>query len=94
MTNVLLTIIAVLLFARIVLQVRQGKRAVERCYAAPSEVENIKITVDSCRVSTTISDYGKRGYELVQAICPYGGYGDSKTLLFFTRKKIKNYYEE
>ena len=94
MTNILLSIIAVLLFARIVMQIKQGKRAVEKGYAAPSEVENIEITVDSYRVGTTISDYGKRGYELVQAICPYGSYGDSKTQLFFTRKKIKNYYEE
>ena len=39
MTNILLSIIAVLLFARIVLQVRQGKRAVEKGYAAPCEEE-------------------------------------------------------
>ena len=93
MTIILLSIIAVLLIVRIVLQIQQGKRAVEKGYAVPSEVENIEITVDSYRVGTTISDYGKRGYELVQAICPYGSYGDSKTQLFFTRKKIKNYYD-
>lgn len=93
MTNILLSIIIALLLARIVLQIKHGKRAVEKGFAAPSEVENIEIVVDSYRVGTTISDYGKRGYELVQAICPYGGYGDSKTQLFFTRKKIKIYYE-
>lgn len=93
MTNILLSIIIALLFARIVLQIKQGKRAVEKGFAAPSEVENIEIVVDSYRVGTTISDYGKRGYELVHAIYPYGGYGGSKTQLFFTRKKIKNYYE-
>ncbi len=93
MTNVLLTIIAVLLFTRIVLQIRQGKRAVEKGYAAPSEVENIGIVVDSYQVSSTLRKYGERGYEFVQAVCPYGGSGASKTQLFFTRKKIKTYYE-
>ena len=40
MTIILLSIIAVLLFARIALQIQQGKRAVEKGYAAPSEVEH------------------------------------------------------
>lgn len=47
MTNILLSIIAVLLFVRIVLQVRQGKRAVEKGFAAPSEVENIVKVVNA-----------------------------------------------
>lgn len=93
MTNILLSIIAVLLFARIVLQIRQGKRAVERGHAAPCEVENEEVAVDSYQVSTTIREYGERGYELVQAVCPYGGSGASRTQLFFTRKKIKTYYD-
>lgn len=37
MTNLLLILIAVLLAVRIVLQVRQGKRAFEKMYCAPSE---------------------------------------------------------
>lgn len=94
MTNILLSIIAVLLFARIVLQIRQGKRAVEKGYAATSEVENEEVVVDSYQVSSTLRKYGERGYEFVQAVCPYGGSGASKTQLFFTRKKIKTYYKE
>lgn len=43
MTNVLLTIIAVLLFARIVLQVRQGKRAVEKGYASAYGVRKVAV---------------------------------------------------
>lgn len=93
MTNIYFTIIVVLLLARIVMQVRQGKRAVEKGYAAPSEVENVEIIVETHRVGQTIETYGKRGYELVQAVCPCGGYGGSRTQLFFTRKKIKTYYE-
>lgn len=93
MTNILLSIIAVLLFARIVLQIWQGKRSVEKGYAATSEVENIEVPEASYRVPTTIREYGKRGYELVQVVCPCDEWGASKMKLYFTRKKIKNYYE-
>lgn len=93
MTNILLSIIAVLLFVRIVLQVRQVKRAVEKGYAAPSEVENCMAIVEEYRVGSTIADYAKRGWELVQVIDHCGGSGNSKHQLFFTRKKIKNYYD-
>lgn len=93
MTNILLSIIIALLFARIVLQIRQGKRAVEKGYAAPSEVENCMAIVEEYRVGSTIADYAKRGWELVQVIDHCGGSGNSKHQLFFTRKKIKNYYD-
>lgn len=93
MTNILLSIIAILLLARVVLQVKQGKRLLEHSFCSTSDVENIEAVVDSYSVSTTISRYGERGYEFVQAICPYGGSGAGKTQLFFTKKRIKNYYE-
>lgn len=94
MTNILLTIIAVLLFVRIVLQIRQGKRAVEKGYCMASEVENCIAIVEEYRVGSKIADYAKRGWELVQVIDHCGGSGNSRYQLFFTRKKIKNYYEE
>ena len=94
MTNILLSIIAVLLFARIVLQIRQGKRTVEKEYCMASEVENCMAIVEEYRVGSTIADYAKRGWELVQVIDHCGGSGNSRHQLFFTRKKIKNYYEE
>ena len=94
MTCTLLLIIAVLLAVRIVLQVRQGKRAFEKMYQATSEVENISTAVDCNRVDSAIRDYGKRGYELVQVIDNNGGSGNSEYQLFFTRKKIKNFLEE
>lgn len=93
MINILLSIIIVLLFARIVLQVRQGKRAVEKGYASASEVENCMTIVADHYVASTISDYAKRGWELVQVIDRDGGSGNSRHQLFFTRKKIKTYYE-
>lgn len=63
MTNVLLTIIAVLLFARIVLQVRQGKRAVEKGYAAPSEAEH--------EAKDTIANYMQPFSEVIRRFMPY-----------------------
>lgn len=47
MTNVLLLIIAVLLFARIVLQIKQGKRAVEKGYASAYGVRKVAVVAKS-----------------------------------------------
>lgn len=92
MTNILLSIIAVLLFARIVLQVRQGKRAVEKGYAAPSEVENIVKIVNSddpFDIKQTLERMSAENWELIEVHQPCL----AQTYLFFTRKKIKTYYE-
>ena len=94
MTDTLLIIIAVLLAVRIVLQLRQGKRAFEKMYCEASEVENISTIAGRYHVDSTIRDYGKRGYELVQVIDNNGGSGNSEYQLFFTRKRIKNFLEE
>lgn len=92
-TDILLTIIAALLAERIILQVRQGKRAFEKSYAATSVVENINLYSDKCRVEENLRKYSKQGFELVQVIDNYGGHRDV-VMLFFTRNKIKSYYEE
>lgn len=91
MTDILLSIIAVLLFARIVLQVRQGKRAVEKGYAAPSEVENTfrHVQGDTFAIRSALDAMSQNRWELVNACAGE----DDTLLLFFTRKKIKNYYE-
>ena len=90
MTNILLSIIAVLLFARIVLQVRQGKRAVEKGYAAPSEVENKRVRMrEVWQIDDDLEEYSKRGYELVTVVITNNGRVD----LYFTQKKTKTYYE-
>lgn len=90
MTNTLLTLIAVLLLARIVLLVWQGKETLKRVYATASEVENV---CDVClgRVQTVehiLESRGKMGYEFTGAM----SHG-ADVYLFFTRKKIKNYME-
>lgn len=95
MTNILLSIIAVLLFARIVLQIRQGKRAVEKGYAAPSEVENVISLVPDEKgdIMEYIRINNRTGYELVQVVPQIRANNEFCTMLIFTRKKIKNYYD-
>ena len=95
MTNILLIIIAVLLAVRIVLQVRQGKRAFEKMYQATSEVE---YNFDFCNsdpftAARKAEELGEDGWELV-TILPVDVSGNACYALFFTRKKIKNFLEE
>lgn len=95
-TNILLIIIAVLLAVRIVLQVRQCKRAFEKTYCAPSEVESVVSVVpnDKGNILDYIKINNSKGYELVQVVPNVRVNNEMSTLLFFTRKKIKNFYEE
>ena len=95
MTDTLLIIIAVLLAVRIVLQVRQGKRAFEKMYCAQSEVE---YNFDICNnapfvVAEYAKKHGKDNWELI-TILPIDVSGNACYALFFTRKKIKNFLEE
>lgn len=75
-----------LLFARIALQIRQGKRAVENAlvFCENNNVNYVKL----------IRKYNECGYELVQMLPDVTADGKSGSLLLFTRKKIKNYYEK
>lgn len=91
MTNILLSIIAVLLFARIILQIQQGKRAMEKGYTAPSEVENTfrHVQGDTFAIRSMLDAMSQNRWELVNACAGE----DGTLLLFFIRKKIKNYYD-
>ena len=95
MTDTLLIIIAALLAVRIVLQLRQGKRAFEKMYCAPSEVE---CHFDICdndpfTAASRAKEFGKDNWELV-TILPVDVSGKECYTLFFTRKKIKNFLEK
>lgn len=91
MTNILLSIITVLLFARIVLQIWQGKRTVEKGYAATSEVRKTIVAADSPEslYDRLCEKWEYCDYELVSVI-EY----DGVFYAFLQSKKIKNYYEE
>ena len=91
MIESLLIIIAVLLVVRIVLQLRPDKRAFEKMYQATSEVENIAIRIEDRdnNLENALKEKNSEGYELIQAVPAQIG-----VVLFFTRKKIKNFLEE
>lgn len=92
-TNILLTLIAVLLLARIVLQVWQGKNAFERGYTTTSEVEtNVSFLSDESykEITSEIRFYEEMGFELICAQSNVVVDGDTGTILYFTRKKIRN----
>lgn len=91
MTNILLSIIAVLLFARIVLQIRQGKRAVEKGYASAYCVRKVAIVAKSADelYDRLCEKWEYCDYELVSIIKDNGEF-----YAFLQSKKIKNYYKE
>lgn len=91
LTNILLALIAGLLLARIVLQVCQGKETLKRAYATASELENTaRITnQDLNEICVIMGMLQDDGWELVAAHPLKGG----REILYFTRKKIKNYME-
>ena len=91
MITTLLIIIAVLLAVRIVLQVRQGKRAFEKMYCAPSDIHNVQTTISKHDLDRCLDIFSKQGYELIHVV-NLSEHGIFQ--LFFTRKKIKNFLEE
>ena len=95
MTDTLLIIIAVLLAVRIVQQVRQGKRAFEKMYYAPSEVESHCefCDIDVFAINEKLHNLSKDRWELTAIVRVRALHGDCFAL-FFTRKKIKNFYEK
>lgn len=90
-TNILLALIAVLLLARIVLQVWQGKETIKRAYATVSEVEHKAVVVPCSlvKMNNILTHMAMNEWELVGACAGE----DDTLLLFFTRKKIKSYME-
>lgn len=91
-TNILLTLIAVLLLARIALQVWQGKEILKKAYATASEVENRLVVCNRSQyhVREVLKKMQSDRWELVSAHLTKNG----NQALYFTRKKIKNYMEK
>lgn len=91
MTNILLSIIIVLLLARLFLQIKQGKRAVEKGFAAPSEVQTKVVVCNRSQyhIRAKCEEMSADCWELVAAHRTK----NQNEILFFTRKKIKTYYE-
>lgn len=94
-TDILLTLIAVLLLVRIVLQIWQSKETPKRAYATASEIEYFTdiCDYDIFAVSENTRSFGKKGWKLA-SVLPIDVPGNKCYALFFTRKKIKNYLEK
>lgn len=90
MTNILLSIIIALLLARIVLQIKQGKRAVEKGYASAYGVRKVAIVAKSADelYDRLCEKWEYCDYELVSIIKDKGEF-----YAFLQSKKIKHHYE-
>lgn len=99
MTTALLILLVLVELARLVLQYRSGKTYAERqnkTYCTTCEVENKRSKVSEDDLRVELDNWANRGYEI--AAVSYSGFNKSDNkhyyILFFTRKKIKNFTEE
>lgn len=93
MTTALLIMLVLIELARLVLQYRSGKTYAERqekTYCTASNVENVYAFVERNHLQRELDSWGKLGYEVVSVVDD----GNRYYLLFFTRKKIKNFTED
>ena len=94
MTTALLTLLVLIELARLVLQYKQGKAYREqtgKTYCATKQVENVVKVVrrDYYAINECIEKMSTENYELVAAHRTRNW----SMMLFFTRKKIKNFIE-
>ena len=89
-TTILLTLIAVLLLARMILQVWQGKETLKRAYATTRNVRKITVLAKTAEeLNDKLCDEGWwRDYELVTIIKDKGLF-----YAFLQSKEIKKYME-
>lgn len=98
MTTALLTLLVLIELARLVLQYRSGKTYAERqekTYCMASEVDNDSIRVSEHEIWRALDDYKKSGYELTSVVQSDFNHRENcnNYILFFTKKKVKNFTE-
>lgn len=98
MTTLLLIILVLIELARLMLQYRSGKRIYERdakSYAQSVEARNFEIMVREQDINHELEYYGDCGFELVSVL--HMGFDETQKehyfMLFFTKKKVKNFVE-
>lgn len=99
MTIALLTLLVLIELARLALQYRSGKTYAERqekTYCEAYEVSNIYCEIFEDQIRNKIDLWASFGYEIASTV--YIGYDkilqQRRYILFFTRKKIKNFIEQ
>lgn len=97
MTTALLIMLVLIELARLVLQYKQGKaykEQMEKTYCTASKAENTYAFVERGRLQGELDSWGRLGYEIVSVVDDGNRRnGDHYYLLFFTKKKIKNFTE-
>lgn len=97
MTTALLIMLVLIELARLVLQYWSWGTYAERqekTYCTASEVENCYAFVERGRLQGELDSWGRLGYEIVSVVDDGNRRnGDHYYLLFFTKKKIKNFIE-
>ena len=98
MTTTLLIVLVLIVLARLVLQYRIGKTYAERqerTYCKVSEMENVYAFVDRSHLQRELDSWGKLGYEVASVVDDGNRRnGNHYYILFFTKKKIKNFIED
>ncbi len=97
MTTALLIMLVLIELARLVLQYWSGKTYAERqgkTYCTASKAENIYALVERTHLQRELDSWGNLGYEIVSVVDDGNRRnGDHYYLLFFTKKKLKNFTE-
>lgn len=95
MTTFLLIILVLVELARLILQYRSGKRLYEESYAQSVEARNFEVMVREQDMNHVLEYYGDRGFELVSVL--HRSFDETQKehyfMLFFTKKKVKNFAE-
>lgn len=98
MTTALLILLVLIELARIALQYRQGKAYKEqtkKTYCTASETENTYVYVEESNLRRSLDTWGDLGFEIASVIDNgIRRNGNHYFLLFFTKKKIKNFIEK
>ncbi len=93
MTTALLIMLVLIELARLVLQYKY-KEQTGKTYCTASNVENVYAFVERTHLQRELDSWGKLGYEIVSVVDDGNRRnGDHYYLLFFTKKKIKNFIE-
>lgn len=97
MTTALLILLVLIELARLVLQYKQGKayrEQTEKTYCEASKAENAYAFVERSHLQRELDSWGHLGYEIVSVVDDGSRRnGDHYFLLFFTKKRIKNFTE-
>lgn len=93
MTNILLTIIIILLVARLIVNIWLGRSNFQNTYAVASDVENrvrVSMNKEIYEVERILKEESEQGFELFDV---ESDNENNRYFFFFTKKKIRNHFQ-